>query len=847
MYRSLSGPSGLKWFLSVAVAASALTASSAFATISETKHGGAVNAIASGMAARPTMANFRALTREEAAKRIQATDLFRAPVQNMSVNGGGINVVCGDGLPSPGAEQCDDGNLNNGDGCSTTCQIEVPFACTEATGTSPINDEGFELGGLLTNGTPNPNWAETGTQNLGGGVFFTPICSEDVCLGDPNAELAIEGEFFGWFGGFEAVSPSPQVQTVTQTRTIAAARTRLTYYTLRGICFSGNADSLVLTIDNNVVQTVTCNAVDADWVLQTVDLTTAPGGPYNNGANHTMKWTGTTRGGGDGSGDFTNIFLDFVNLTTGAYPSGVTPVPSSCANSCGNSSPDGTEECDDGNNNNGDGCSATCTVEAGWSCTDAIPAREDNAVQDGGYELGGLNDGAPNPFWTEAFTINAFPPICSEATCGADIANSGFYFTWGGGGAGTGTPETQSTTQAVTIPSEVTTLDFFTLRGICSPAHTDNLKVTIDGNVVFTLICDAAELNYVPQSVNLVTAPGGPYNDGDSHTLVFTTVATDATNGANDHTNFFVDDIVAGTGEILPPVPSQCREFCFSENFDGPTGGDLTGWTVFNTGALDIDWGTTDDGFCGSSGNWPLGNWTGGTGEAACVDSDAAGPGLVDAYLCSPQYNYGSLTNTELQVLVNYQVFGAATPEDIFELLSGTAAPGPGTIGGYESLFATNANLGAFAAAAGVILSGPITPQDGFLCFHYAADFDWYAQIDDLGILADSCAADADNDGLSDSADNCINVANNGQPNTGPAQNDTDGDGIGNMCDADFDNNCSVNFTDLGEMKAEFFHTGALEEDMDGSGSVNFADLGLLKAGFFLPPGPSGVPNVCSP
>ena len=107
--------------------------------------------------------------------------------------------------------------------------------------------------------------------------------------------------------------------------------------------------------------------------------------------------------------------------------------------------------------------------------------------------------------------------------------------------------------------------------------------------------------------------------------------------------------------------------------------------------------------------------------------------------------------------------------------------------------------------------------------------------------------SDTDGDGLNDDADNCTNVANNGQPGTGPAQNDTDGDGIGNMCDADFDDNCSVNFSDLGEMKAVFFQSGVLEEDMDGSGSVNFADLGLLKAGFFLPPGPSGVPNICSP
>ena len=28
----------------------------------------------------------------------------------------------------------------------------------------------------------------------------------------------------------------------------------------------------------------------------------------------------------------------------------------------------GTEECDDGNQNDGDGCSAECSIEVGWTC-----------------------------------------------------------------------------------------------------------------------------------------------------------------------------------------------------------------------------------------------------------------------------------------------------------------------------------------------------------------------------------------------------------------------------------------------------------------------------------------------
>ncbi len=42
---------------------------------------------------------------------------------------------CGDGMYSAAnAEQCDDGNLVSGDGCSSTCQIENLYQCTAVAG-----------------------------------------------------------------------------------------------------------------------------------------------------------------------------------------------------------------------------------------------------------------------------------------------------------------------------------------------------------------------------------------------------------------------------------------------------------------------------------------------------------------------------------------------------------------------------------------------------------------------------------------------------------------------------------------------------------------------------------------
>ena len=115
---------------------------------------------------------------------------------------------------------------------------------------------------------------------------------------------------------------------------------------------------------------------------------------------------------------------------------------------------------------------------------------------------------------------------------------------------------------------------------------------------------------------------------------------------------------------------------------------------------------------------------------------------------------------------------------------------------------------------------------------------DIYAQnVNDDGTLGPA-VQDNDGDGLADDVDNCTLAAN-------PTQLDSDADGFGNACDADFDEDCACAFTDLGLMKAVFFAPGVTETDLNGDGATNFVDLGILKGLFFLPPGPSGVPNVC--
>jgi hypothetical protein len=102
---------------------------------------------------------------------------------------------------------------------------------------------------------------------------------------------------------------------------------------------------------------------------------------------------------------------------------------------------------------------------------------------------------------------------------------------------------------------------------------------------------------------------------------------------------------------------------------------------------------------------------------------------------------------------------------------------------------------------------------------------------------------DGDGDGVPDDydgvADNCKLVPNgpNDTATAGPSQNNTDGDGFGNWCDADLDQSGFVNFGDLAAFKAAFGSTDP-DADFNGSGFVNFGDLARFKALFGAPPGP---------
>jgi hypothetical protein len=125
-----------------------------------------------------------------------------------------------------------------------------------------------------------------------------------------------------------------------------------------------------------------------------------------------------------------------------------------------------------------------------------------------------------------------------------------------------------------------------------------------------------------------------------------------------------------------------------------------------------------------------------------------------------------------------------------------------------------------------------------------------------LGVLAWPAAANADGhessdfdlDGVVDELDNCSET-----PNT--EQDDTDGDGCGNLCDADYDQNGVVGFGDFGIFAELCFKYSPSPnevvchvEPIPGC-TCGFGDFGFFAGAFGEVPGPSGntTGNVACP
>jgi hypothetical protein len=173
-----------------------------------------------------------------------------------------------------------------------------------------------------------------------------------------------------------------------------------------------------------------------------------------------------------------------------------------------------------------------------------------------------------------------------------------------------------------------------------------------------------------------------------------------------------------------------------AEDFNGATF-PPTGWSVVDDAGNGVVWMNVAD--SGESGNF-----TGGTGDAASVSSDAFGTAEFDTSLISPPVPAAS--GGKLSYVANYQNYGNLDFLDVDISIDG---------GAWTNVLSWNEDHGGMRAAPGETVNLDVTPllagaTSYQLRWHYydpnTGDWDWYAQIDDVSI--GSCFPDVAAGGL---------------------------------------------------------------------------------------------------
>jgi hypothetical protein len=108
-------------------------------------------------------------------------------------------------------------------------------------------------------------------------------------------------------------------------------------------------------------------------------------------------------------------------------------------------------------------------------------------------------------------------------------------------------------------------------------------------------------------------------------------------------------------------------------------------------------------------------------------------------------------------------------------------------------------------------------------------------------VFAGTLCGDSDGDGVDDCEDNCSDKANSDQ-------DDTDGDGCGNLCDPDYGQSGQVNFADFSVFSNAFLNAiPNVKLTQPNSGQVNFGDFSVFSNTFLFPSGKSGTTDGTTP
>lgn len=264
-------------------------------------------------------------------------------------------LTCGNGVLNPG-EQCDDGNTDGADGCSAACRVESGYVCTyPGTACQPGCDDGKWVAGEECDdgNTYAADGCSATCQVLVGWECTGSVGNISTChllCGNSRLDAGERCDDGGRVAGDGcSVGCTIEVGYACPTPGVACAFT----------CGNGLLESGEQCDDGNNLSDDGCNAecaLESGWLCTGTSCTFLSS--CGNGIVDSREACDDTNAA-NGDGCTTGCQIEAGFQCSGS--------PSVCLATCGDSRIAGDETCDDGNLIAGDGCNVTCRTERGYS------------------------------------------------------------------------------------------------------------------------------------------------------------------------------------------------------------------------------------------------------------------------------------------------------------------------------------------------------------------------------------------------------------------------------------------------------------------------------------------------